>query len=325
MGIWFYAQARVTRVVTLETVLTVTPPAGYQLVYQSSRQGQIRVSGPESLVSRIRSEADRAAIELHYNLSEDQLVNGRVTLPVQPRWIRKAIPEREFVQLKFSDISPQRILVVASEVIERSIPVEVLVTGHPTKGLRLSAEPASRPQEVSVRGPALLVETMKSVPTEPVELWGLTAGAHRQRTSLQGARELALGNGEKVRIPLKLAPEHIIAEFWITEEASEQKSFPDLSVTFWMPADFPYEARLEEGKVKVSVTVNGPSDVVRKLDADSLRPYVDIARLADEQLKPGEQGPYQELVHLNLPSYAAGCTTEIKPDRVTILLTNPGP
>lgn len=73
--------------------------------------------------------------------------------------------------IKIDSFRPTSILIRLEPNLERKLPVEVKVAGHPAEGyelLRSSAQPSA----VTVRGPASLVENFHQAPTETISIAG---------------------------------------------------------------------------------------------------------------------------------------------------------
>ncbi len=322
LGVWFYASSRLREEVVITAEISIQPPAGYTIVHQSERQVRVRIAGPGSLIQSVLSVAEQG-IRARHSLSADQVSDGWATVQIRPEWLQLALPDWELVQLRFLGISPRNVRVYTSPVVERQLPVRPVLVGSLPEGLRVQGEPQSVPAQVTVRGPAVAFEHIDAVPTEEVSLWDRRIGAYRERRRLQSVFEVPLGNGQRVAVALSL--EHTAAEvtFGIAEAALEEKTWRNLTVQPMVPLGFPFQAQVEDGAAAVSVTVRGSPDAIRRLSAEAIRVFVDLAGLASESIEPGGTAPYRERVHVYVPPDVRAQSVRVEPDQVTILLKNP--
>ncbi|MHC4480485.1 MAG: CdaR family protein, partial [Planctomycetota bacterium] len=172
LGIWFYANSRLTEEELARASVDISPPPGHELLFQSQKSAQVVIAGPRALLSRVRSELNQNYLRLSYNLTEQDLDEGWAALRIRPEWLQPGLLERDFVQLKFREITPEHTRVFASPIIERTLPVNIRTLGRPAPGYRLAPEAEATPSEVTVRGPAVAVAAMGFVATEEVPVYG---------------------------------------------------------------------------------------------------------------------------------------------------------
>jgi hypothetical protein len=322
VGIWFYANQRVTEKVLIEAQLVVRPPAGYALVYQSQQTVYMRVSGPEALVANVQQLA-RSRPRAEYELHEAELAQGWASLRIRPEWLKLGLDEQEFVQLRFSEIEPKYVEVLASPVEQVAKPVRVVVTGSPPEGFQLAGEPRPVPDKVTVKGPSVAVRAMEYVPTDPLPIWNLRAGRHSPQLNLKAQTVVELDSGSKVSVPLELSDSQVTARIDMVEELAQERTFEGLPLLLMVPPTFPYEVELDATVQEVSVTVKARPLVLERLDRGVLSAYVDVSGLAGELIEPGSMAPYQEEVQVHLPPDVENARASAKPSQVTLLLRNP--
>lgn len=324
LGVWFYANARVTRTIPLDADVEILPPEGYARVYQDRTTAHLRIAGPEFLISRLEEEARQNPPRLRYALAESALEDGYAELAVRPEWLQFELTPQEMVQLRFPAIDPATVTVFASQIVEEMKPVEVAISGSPPRGFRVEEDPITAPRQVRVRGPAVALNAIESISTERVPVWDLRGGDHRKPLQLEAVVNVNLPEGQVVSVPVDLSESRVVARIRIVEETREERTFQDLPLRFMAPPGFPYEYQVQDGSTKFSVTVKAPPSSLTRLDASSVRPYVDLAPLAEEQVAPGETGLYREPVRVDLGTGVDYETIRVTPDRVTLLLKNPG-
>jgi len=323
LGIWFYADARVTRTMSLDTAIEILPPDGYARVYQDRTSAHLRIAGPEFLISRIEREARQEPPRMRCAVAESSLEDGHVRLTVRPEWLQLELTPQEMIQLKFSNIAPATVTAFVSPVVEAMKPVRVVVSGSPPCGFRVEDDPVTAPRQVRVRGPAVAVNSIESIPTERIPVWDLRAGEHRKPLQLESTVSVGLGQGLEVAVPLDLSESRVVARINITEETREERTFQQLPLCFMTPQGFPYDYEVQDGSTSVSVTVKASPSALARLDAASVRPYVDLSALGEEQIAPGESGLYKEPVRVALSGDVDYDALRVIPDRVTLLLKNP--
>ncbi len=323
VGIWFYANGRVTQTASFDARIRVLPPAGYSLVYQSHDSGMVRIAGPGFLLSRIRSELTNDTVTLRRQLRPEELQEGWASLSVGPEWLQLGLTEREMVQLRFPAMVPGAVQVAASPVVEATRPVLPVLAGRPPEGLHVRGSATATPSEVTVKGPVVALEALDSVPTEELALWDMGVGYQRRLRPLRNWVDVQLPNGDTVNVPLTLSAGRVVVALRIAEEERETRTFEDRPLTLWVPQEFPYRAELEGGAPSVAVTIEAGRDAMGRLEPAHVRPYVDLTPLAEEELEPGGTGLYQEPVAVYLPAWAGDATATAEPDRVNIRLQNP--
>lgn len=323
VGIWFYANSRLVEEVPVSASVTITPPPGYALVYQSDKLARVRVGGPHSLMDTVRDELLQGALKMKYDMTEKDLNQGWATLRLQPNWLQLGLHEWEAAQLGARAIAPDTVRVFVSPMAEKVLPVKVTLAGEPPAGLTLQGEPATAPSQVLVQGPAIAVNSMDAVPTEDVPLWKLTAGIYEEPRLLRKEVQVTLDNGQRVPVSLDLSVPTALVSLHVTGQTVTQQTFSGVPMSLLLPLQFRYEAQVEEDARTVSVTVSAEAESLRKLSADKIRAYVDLTALAGEQIEPGASGPYREPVVVHLPAGINPESVQVSPPLVTVLLKNP--
>ena len=323
LAIWAYAKGQVTRDLPLTLTLKVVPPAGYSLVYQNRDTAAVRLEGPEYLISRLRAETAASPPTLTRRLEENEVEDGWATLRVTSEWLQLPLPQRDLVQLRFARIQPENVQVFVSPQVQKVLPVKPDIKGKPPEGLQLEEPVTAVPPQVEVSGPAVAVNQLSAVPTEPIRVWNWRAGTLREPRNLINETEVELPNGRVVTVSLRLGQTSVIVPLNVTRESRREKTLEDVPLAPLVRFEFPYDVRLEETAEQIAVTVSGPADKVSKIAAEDILVYVDLRKLPDEPIQPGAEGRYQELVRVSRPPEMADCEFRPRPERVTIVLKNP--
>ena len=323
LGIWFYASSRLLEEVPVSASVTINPPQGYAVVYQSDKFVRLRVEGPHSLMETLREEMLQGALKMKYDMTEKDIQQGWATLQLQPNWLQLGLHEWEFAQLRSRAITPDTVRVFVSPLAEKVLPVKVTLAGQPPAGLTLQGEPATAPSQVLVHGPAIAVNSMDSVATEDVALWKLTSGIYEEPRILRKEVQVALDNGLRVPVTLDLSAPTALVSIHVTGQTLTQQTFTGVPLNLLLPLQFRYDAQVEQDARTVSVTISAEAEDLKKLSADKIRAYLDLTALVGEQIAAGASAPYREPVVVHLPAGINAASVTVSPPLVTVLLKNP--
>jgi len=321
LGIWFYANSRLSDEISLRAVLVIAPPPGHALVHQSAKSVRVTVSGPRSLISRLEREFVQTPLRLVAELGEHDLDAGWSTLRVEQLWPRADLPERDLVQLKFREARPAEVRAFASRLGERRLPVRVHASIQPAPGFRLLAPPTATPPEVLVQGPEVALEAMQTAETNELTAYDVRSDMQRP-VGLRLEFPVVLANGEQVPVPLEMKPTSVTVNVSISGEEQQEQRFPGIRLLQMTPPGFPYEVELSEADSTVTVVVRASASNLKKLQPAQIRAYVDLTSLASEQIAPGASAPYRERVRVQLPPGLVHAEGRAEPERVNVLLKN---
>jgi len=323
LGIWFYANSRVTDETACDATVVITPPPGYALVHQSARLVSVTVSGPRSLLSRLDRRCMQAPIALTAQVNETDLTDGQVSLPVESLWPRADLEDRHRRRLKFRAAKPAQVRAVACPLDERTLPVVAHVAVQPALGYRQAAAPAVTPAQVLVRGPALALAAMQDIETEELPPLYDVSSDVQHTVRVRDSIAVTLPTGERVPVPLEVSPPGVTVVVSVAGEAMQEQRFPNVRVLAMMPPGFPYQVEFGEGDGTVTVVVQASPANLRTLDPAQIRACVDLSPLAAEVIPLDGSAPYRERVHVQLPAGFIHGKAQAEPDRVNVLLRNP--
>jgi len=323
LSTWFYANSRVTGEAYVQAEVLIVPPPHYVVVTQSTRTARVRISGPRMLISRLQSSALQNNLRLTHRLQETDLVNGWATVRMDGEWIRPSLSESDFVQLRFREFTPRTVRVLASPVMERSLPVRPRITGEPARGYRLLGAPEVVPSQVKVRGPAVVLDSIEALLTrDSMSIWDIRHERSKE-LAVDDHPQVRLADGTALRAALEVNPATVMVRVLVTAEQEQERTLADIPLRKLVPAQFPYEARLGEGVQKVSVVVRGSPQELQKLKPADVLAYIDLQTLSDQKIEPGATVPYQEQVRVRLPAGVRASVVRVVPERVNLLLKNP--
>jgi len=324
VGVWFYADSRVTQEVRILAALEVVSPEGMQLLYKTPSTVRLRIAGPNWLVARIEGGVGGRSLKLTHQLTKDEIRDGSAELTIDADWLQSSLPDPEFVQIDFRGVEPQQVRVFVSPLAERVLPVKVRTSGEPAPGFRITEGPVAAPSEVTVRGPAAVLDTLDSIATDDViRLWGERSDVRRE-LALRNTASVALDSNLTIDIPLELSMPTVVANVYISGEKEEKRVFTDVPIELRSPIGFPYEVEIAEGVTTATITVKGPAQEVKRLRPESVAALVNLGSLASQQVDVGATVPYPEQVVGDLPNGVQAQVVSVEPPRVTLLLKNPG-
>src|SRR5713101_6413737 len=149
----------------------------------------LRVSGPHTLLSRLRSKKITLNLAgVRPGPSSFHIGADRLRLPRGVKIVR---------------ISPSQINLEIARLVKRTVPVRLDLMGQPPHGYEAKAVEVT-PDTVEVTGPAQQVEKLEAVMTEPVDMGRLTQSV-TQTLSVHGPEgEFVTYNLEQVRARIEV-------------------------------------------------------------------------------------------------------------------------
>lgn len=194
-------------------------------------------------------------------------------------------------------IDPPSIDLEWEDVIARQIPVQASITGQPAEGYVVKGEPEVEPKQVTVRGPASLVEVMQFARLAPFDVSGLSEGVHKRRISIDAPPS-------RVRY---IGPPAANVTVTVARRVVEAK-FQNRPVEVIGVSSATITPRT------VDVTVVGPPEIVRALRPEQVAPVVDLASAPGVDLKAQKHGSAAVKVTVAL----AHAEAEVQPPSVTV-------
>ena len=317
MMIWLFAAQRLTEQADLTVDLVIDAPAAYEIISPPQERIRLRVTGPGSLVRRLRAESTQGYLKLSHTLTQDEVEDGWMSMQPSADWLN--IPEDELVQLDVRGVQPRRVRFLVSKIVDRLMPVKVELSGEPRAGYEI-ADVRMAPSDVKVRGPRWMLDKLQAVRTKPFGIGGIDA-SFSGRVQIVSEEEVEL-NDQKVQVPLSLSIEAVRVYVDVRKQAQE-RTFEKIPVGVWTTVDFPYVVQLEESAT-ATVTVSGLPREVSRIEKESLRAYVDLTSLAAEEIPVGKSHLYKEKVRVKLPEGVEAGDVKTDPESLTVTLKNPG-
>jgi YbbR domain-containing protein len=192
--------------------------------------------------------------------------------------------------VKVVKITPSILTLNFERSVEKLVPIRPRILGRPAAGFEV-AEIVSEPAEARIAGPQSRVQEVESAFTEPV--------------SVEGARA-PVADSVNIGLEDPLLRVHGLSRVRVTarvREVHERRVFEALGVTVRGGA-----AQLRPSRVRVALS--GPASVLKGVDTDGVRPYVELG--------PG-RGSRRLPVAVELAGGDAGVTVEsVEPAEVLV-------
>jgi YbbR domain-containing protein len=199
--------------------------------------------------------------------------------------------------ISVSMIDPPSIDLEWEDVIARQIPVQASITGQPAEGYVVKGEPEVDPKQMTVRGPASLVEVMQFARLAAFDVSGLSEGVHKRRISIDAPPSRVRYIGPPAAsVTVTVARRVVEAKF-----QNRPVEVIGLSSATLMPRT-------------VDVTVVGPPEIVRALRAEQIAPQADLTKALGVDLKTQKHGSAAVKVTVDL----AHADAEVQPPSVTV-------
>lgn len=283
--LWFYVTAQIEGTETLKIPLEIANvPESLVIVSDLPRHVEVTMRGARSDLLKVRLFGNaRLAVDIsgadgrHLTVP---LSRGMITLPegIQP-----------------SDVSinaPRALSIVLEERVSAALPVRAVFGGALARDLVLVGAPAITPERVIARGSSSAMKSVSEVRTEAIDI-----GGRRGRVSLEASIVRPRG--------IEVEPRSVIVVLEIARRA--ERTIEGLSPTF---------LQLEEGleascePARADITVAGPEEIVRALDAD------DVAIILS--IPPGSRGSIVIDAEVILPAGIDSFRLSVKSFDVTV-------
>lgn len=261
---------------------------GYMIGDISTEQNLLRVSGPQSVVSRIaKVQADVDVSGFTSNIGTD---------------VEIRLYDENGVEIKAANLEKSITKVrVNIEILEqKTVPITYAVSGVPADGYRLTGESESTRSNVIIAGRSKLVQNIDAIeiPEGVIDV----SGAREDVTTLIDINEY-LPDG------VILAEEDFTGMVNVTIFVGQEMrrtvyaNVEDIRVT-GLPVGF--RAEMIDPEDRCSITLTGLASELQAINVSTLEVSVDIAAwLEEEELEEPEPGYYSMPLTVNIPEDSA--------------------
>jgi YbbR domain-containing protein len=233
--LWLFVNAgkRETQVFQFPVELRNPPERSVLVTQERVDTVAVKLNGPGALLASLDSRRQPITIDLSV------VEPGReARLKIRDEMVR--VPRG----VRVLDIEPSRVPVRLETVRSASLPVEVARSGEPPDGYRLQSLRAS-PATVTVSGPAPVIDAMRAIETEPIDVSGITEPVERT---------VSLVRHEQL---LSMTPERVAAAIAI-EPVVVARDFRNVAVTV-RNVERPFQLR----PPRVNLSIRGPKRAVQ--------------------------------------------------------------
>jgi uncharacterized protein (TIGR00159 family) len=206
-------------------------PEGLRLKQASAEEVEVQVSGRRGLVSSLDPHQVRAFLSL------GGIPGGEHELMLKSENIILA------PGLEVERITPSSITVEMERILERTVRTVAELTGAPPAGLEVETATV-KPDSVTVRGPATIVEELTSLKTRPIDLQSLRVRdrqASQETSLLTGAPSIELPqlarNQVQVNIRFRAAKQKREEATARTHTVQQGDTLYEIGMRYEVPAD----------------------------------------------------------------------------------------
>lgn len=253
--VWLYTHSRgrdTIDMVSIPVQVTLAPgTAGkYDLVLDGPSRVTVSFSGPQSRLTELRRLLQRGAVQASLSVSV-------------PEQRQKEPVYRETLEVQAAEIPvPAGVVAVVTEglnqipvtlyrLAERQLPVRLEYAGEPRVS-QVKLEPAT----VLVRGPKVILDRARAVPTQPYSPPASWEGASPPDAVVRGQAALV---GELEGRPVQVIPPTVSVRLRL-HPRQKVYELNDVPVHFLCPPEFPWHARFAaEQPARVKLKVTGPA------------------------------------------------------------------
>ncbi len=239
-------------------------PENMALIKKDPQDIEIRVKGPESLISNLTSRQFVVDIDLSHAQEGETtffLSADNINIPRGIRVVR---------------LLPSQLKATLEPIVERLIPLEPVVLGVPAEGYELGAVKVF-PEMIKVRGAKSKVEQLTAARTSSLDISGLDKSVTREVELMALEEGITLTENPKIELRA------------IIQEKTEDKVLNSIPIKV-LPIT--QGAVIEPQTVKLSL--NGPLSQIRSLVASQVTASVNM-----QDLKPGED---ELKINIQLPA-----------------------
>ena len=230
--------------------LRMALPEGMTLVSQGRDEVRVTLSGRWSALQRFNETRDVPPILVDLKGRKA----GEVTVPIDASMIR--LPSG----MRARSFQPSTVTVTLEPRATKRVPITTRMVGSPAAGYTAEAIEV-RPTQVAIEGPESLIRRTKSMPTDPIDITGVTETVVR-RVELRPESPLIredLDGPVTVTVPVRSTEiERVISNLRVVAVNTRH--------------------RVEIAPPSLTLTVRGPKSVINDIDRSSLLASIDLSK-----------------------------------------------
>ena len=260
-------------------------PQGLEIQGEAPSTVDVRVRGTAGALSRVGAGDIVAVLDLRTARPGNRL------FAMTPEQVRSPFGV-EVVQ-----VTPSTIVLALEKSLTRSVPVTPSIEGNPSPGYVVTGKPAVTPDHVDIVGPESAVKRATEAVTETISVEGLHDTLREAVTVGLLDPSLRLKTQRTVDVTVKIVPGPM--ERTVRGRPIRIRDLGARLTALVMPA-------------VVDVGLRGSREIINRIDADDVHPYVDLKDLGE--------GLYTLVVHADTPDHAG--VTRVDPAMVQVRITS---
>lgn len=265
-------------------VITGTPVSGYVVGTVSLNENVVRVSGPESVITRISKAVAEVSVS---NMSS----NIRTSVELKLYDAEDTLIENRNITKNIANVN------ISVEVLEtKEVPFKLSVSGTPAEEYGLTGAITSNPESILVAGsPSMLAKISEIViPESELNVDGA-----------EGEMNIAVNAGEYLPDGIRFANEEetgkIVVTVGIAEKETKTVEIDKGSITITGIPDG-YEASFTSANDVVSAEIMAMPEQLEQFDASNLTAVIDFkAYMKEQEIEKVKAATYVAPVTLGLP------------------------
>jgi YbbR domain-containing protein len=261
-------------------------PQGLEIQGEAPSTVDVRVRGTAGALSRVGAGDIVAVLDLH------AVRPGNRLFAMTPEQVRSPFGV-EVVQ-----VTPSTIALALEKSLTRSVPVAVpTVDGSPAPGYVVAGKPVVTPDYVDIIGPETAVKRATEAVTETISVEGLHDTMREEVTIGLLDPSLRVKTQRTVDVTVKIAP------------GPMERTVRGRPIRV---RDLGARLSAQVTPTVVDVGLRGSREIINRIDADDVHPYVDLSGLGE--------GEFTLVVHTDTPDHAG--VTRVDPAMVQVRITS---
>jgi len=260
-------------------------PQGLEIQGEAPSTVDVRVRGTAGALSRMGPGDIVAVLDLR------AVRPGNRMFAMTPEQVRSPFGV-EVVQ-----VTPSTIVLALEKSLTRSVPIVPSVEGSPAPGYVVSGKAVVTPDHVDIIGPETAVKRATEAVTETISVEGLNDALREEVTIGLLDPSLRLKTQRTVDVTVKIVPGPM--ERTVRGRPIRVRDLGARLSAQVMPT-------------VVDVGLRGSREIINRIDADDVHPYVDLSGLGE--------GEYTLVVHTDTPDHAG--VTRVDPAMVQVRITS---
>jgi YbbR domain-containing protein len=227
-------------------------PDSLTVVQEYPREIEVTVRGSKIDLLKLRLFGRLTA-----SVDLSKAVKGRNTIPLNAAVLN--LPE-QFDPREVTVEEPKSLVLNFEKVVTRSVPVRIVWKGDASRDVIMEGDPVIIPARVQISGASSVVGAIESLPTREIDIRGRKGRFSQEVEVARGGRDITV------------VPDKVLIEVSLQKRAV--RTLANIPPTLLQDES----GRVIEYSPKfVSLTIEGPEDVIREITADDVSVILNVA------------------------------------------------